>query len=89
MLRGTVKWFNNAKGFGFVIPDDGSGDVFVHYSAIAMEGYRTLKPGQRVAYEAENTPNGRHAVTLTPEEEPAPAPLGKTGGGTPDSLIAA
>ena len=71
MLRGTVKWFNNAKGFGFVVPADGNGDVFVHYSAIEMSGYKTLKPGQVVDYVAEMTENGLHAVTITLVEDAA------------------
>lgn len=69
MLRGTVKWFNNAKGFGFVVPAEGKEDVFVHYTAIAMNVYRTLKPGQLVDYTAEITDHGLHAVTLTVVEE--------------------
>src|SRR3954469_5521763 len=51
MQYGTVKWFNDAKGFGFIAPEDGSGDVFVHYSAIASKGFRSLQEGQRVSYE--------------------------------------
>lgn len=71
MLRGTVKWFNNAKGFGFVVPAEGNGDVFVHYSAIEMSGYKTLKPGQQVDYVAEMTENGLHAVTISLVEDAA------------------
>ncbi len=51
MAIGTVKWFNDAKGFGFITPEDGSKDVFVHHSAVSMEGFRTLSEGQRVEYE--------------------------------------
>ena len=69
MLKGTVKWFNNAKGFGFIIPDEGGDDVFAHYSAISMSGYKTLKPGQKVSYTAEDTSNGQHAIEIEPEEE--------------------
>lgn len=69
MLKGTVKWFNNAKGFGFIIPDEGGDDVFAHYSAISMSGYKTLKPGQKVSYTAEDTSNGQHAIEIKPEEE--------------------
>lgn len=69
MLKGTVKWFNNAKGFGFIIPDEGGDDVFAHYSAISMSGYKTLKPGQKVSYTAEDTSNGQHAIEIEPEED--------------------
>jgi CspA family cold shock protein len=64
MATGIVKWFNNAKGYGFVTPDDGEQDVFVHFSAINMEGYRTLKEGQRVEFEVEQGPKGLHAQNL-------------------------
>ncbi len=64
MSTGVVKWFNNAKGYGFVTPDDGEQDVFVHFSAIEMEGYRTLKEGQRVEFEIEQGPKGLHAHNL-------------------------
>lgn len=61
MRTGTVKWFNNTKGYGFILADDGSGDVFAHYSAIDMDGYKTLKAGQSVQFEAEQGPKGLHA----------------------------
>ena len=61
MATGTVKWFNETKGFGFISPADGSADVFVHYSAISSEGFRTLKEGQSVTYEVENGPKGPQA----------------------------
>lgn len=61
MQTGIVKWFNNAKGYGFILPDDGSGDVFVHYSSITMEGYKTLKAGQLVSYDPVAGPKGTHA----------------------------
>ena len=64
MATGIVKWFNNAKGYGFVTPDDGEQDVFVHFSAIDMEGYRTLKEGRRVEFEVEQGPKGLHAQNL-------------------------
>lgn len=56
MNHGTVKWFNNEKGFGFISNDDGSGDVFVHFSAIQAEGFRTLTEGQKVTYDTEPDP---------------------------------
>lgn len=56
--KGKVKWFNNAKGYGFVIEDDGSEDLFAHYSAIEMDGYKTLKAGQAVSFEIIQGPKG-------------------------------
>lgn len=64
---GTVKWFNNAKGYGFIEPEGGGSDVFVHYSAIKAEGYRTLTEGQRVTYEVEQGPKGYHAKEVAPQ----------------------
>lgn len=64
---GTVKWFNNAKGYGFIEPEGGGGDVFVHYSAIKAEGYRTLTEGQSVTYEVEQGPKGYHAKEVSPK----------------------
>jgi len=64
MVTGVVKWFNNAKGYGFVTPDEGDQDIFVHFSAIEMDGYRTLKEGQRVEFEVEKGPKGLHALKL-------------------------
>lgn len=58
MQEGRVKWFNNSKGYGFIEPDDGQGDVFVHYSAIAMDGYRTLDEGVTVRYVPVEGPKG-------------------------------
>ncbi len=71
---GTVKWFNNAKGYGFLLPTDGGGDVFVHYSAIVMDAYRTLKAGQRVAFDLVDGPKGRHAVDVRKIDTDATAP---------------
>ncbi|ELI6450109.1 cold shock domain-containing protein CspD [Photobacterium damselae] len=68
MAIGTVKWFNNAKGFGFICPEDGDGDIFAHYSTIQMDGYRTLKAGQQVNYEVQTGPKGFHAREITPIE---------------------
>ena len=64
MPTGTVKWFNNAKGFGFILPDDGGGDLFAHYSSIEMDGYKTLKAGQPVSFEIESGDKGLHAHNI-------------------------
>ncbi|MCF6354766.1 MAG: cold-shock protein [Candidatus Polarisedimenticolaceae bacterium] len=61
---GVVKWFNNAKGYGFVTPDQGENDVFVHFSSITMEGYKTLKEGQKVQFEITEGPKGLHASDI-------------------------
>ena len=66
MATGTVKWFNDAKGFGFIAPEDGSADVFVHYSAISSTGFRTLQEGQRVSYEVTQGPKGAQASGVAP-----------------------
>lgn len=65
MPTGTVKWFNNAKGYGFILADEGGEDLFAHYSAIQMEGYKTLKAGQVVAFEITKGDKGLHAVNIT------------------------
>ncbi len=74
MSTGQVKWFNNAKGFGFILPDEGGDDLFAHYSAIGMEGYKTLKAGQMVSFETNEGPKGLHAANIQPLSTPAAAP---------------
>lgn len=69
MATGVVKWFNNAKGYGFVTPDHGEQDIFIHFSAISMEGYKTLKEGQRVEFELQEGPKGLHAANLQAASE--------------------
>ena len=66
MLFGTVKWFNDAKGFGFIEPEEGGPDVFAHFSAIEMEGFRTLKQGGKVSYELVQGPKGNLAQSIRP-----------------------
>ena len=66
MQYGTVKWFNDAKGFGFIAPEDGSADVFVHFSAIDAKGFRSLQEGQRVQYEVTQCPKGAQAAGVQP-----------------------
>jgi len=63
-VSGKVKWFNNAKGYGFIIEDGKTEDLFAHYSAIQMEGYKTLKAGQAVVFEIIQGPKGLHAVNI-------------------------
>jgi CspA family cold shock protein len=66
MPSGKVKWFNNAKGYGFIIEDGCSEDLFAHFSAIQMEGYKTLKAGQAVSFEKKPVDDGVHAINITP-----------------------
>lgn len=64
MITGIVKWFSDAKGFGFITPEDGSKDVFVHHSAIQGAGFKSLSEGQQVKFEVEQGPKGPSAVNL-------------------------
>ena len=74
MANGTVKWFNDAKGFGFIQPDGGGADVFAHFSAIQMEGFRTLRQDSRVTYDLVQGPKGDLAQNIRPvAEEVQPA----------------
>ncbi|MGH3082433.1 MAG: cold-shock protein [Gaiellaceae bacterium] len=65
MATGTVKWFSNEKGYGFITQDDGGKDVFVHHSAITGEGYKSLAEGAKVEYEVEEGPKGPQASTVS------------------------
>jgi CspA family cold shock protein len=66
MATGTVKWFNDDKGFGFITPDEGGKDLFVHFSGIAGNGFRSLQEGSKVSYDAEQGDKGPKAVNVTP-----------------------
>jgi CspA family cold shock protein len=66
MAQGTVKWFNDDKGYGFIEPDDGSDDLFVHYTGISGSGYKSLEEGQRASYEASRGKKGMQAENVTP-----------------------
>ena len=70
MATGTVKWFNDAKGFGFIEPEAGGEDIFAHFSAIQMEGFRTLKQGGRVRFEIVQGPKGQLAQNIASIDEP-------------------
>ena len=82
MAVGTVKWFNDAKGFGFIQPEDGSADVFAHFSAIQMDGFRTLRQGGRVSFDLAQGPKGMMAQNiraLDGADQPGPSEQGGTG----------
>ncbi|MBB5210373.1 cold shock domain-containing protein CspD [Microbulbifer hydrolyticus] len=86
MPTGTVKWFNNAKGYGFILADEGGEDLFAHYSAIQMEGYRTLKAGQQVNFDIIEGDKGYHAANIsiaTAESPKAPVSAPQAGQAAP------
>lgn len=68
MASGIVKWFNDAKGFGFITPDEGGEDLFAHFSAIEIDGFKTLKEGQKVTFEVVTGPKGKQAARIKPEK---------------------
>jgi len=67
MATGTVKWFNDKKGYGFIIPDDGGEDIFVHHSSIQMDGFKTLKDGQKVEFGLQDGKKGKEAADVRAE----------------------
>ena len=87
MAKGTVKWFNNAKGYGFILPESGDGDLFAHYSSIQMEGYRTLKAGQEVEFDILEGPKGHHAINIRGQSTDDQTATVSTGP-TPDDPLA-
>jgi CspA family cold shock protein len=84
MAVGKVKWFNNAKGYGFILSDDGDEDLFAHYSAIEMDGYKTLKAGQPVQFEIEEGPKGLHAIAIREAESEGASAVASVEGGASD-----
>ena len=67
MATGTVKWFNDAKGFGFITPDEGGEDLFAHFSSVQTQGFKTLKEGQKVSFDVGQGPKGKQASNIRPE----------------------
>lgn len=91
MPSGTVKWFNDAKGFGFIQPDGGGADAFAHFSAIQMEGFKTLKEGQRVDFELTQGAKGLMAANIqatTPSPAAVEAPAHTPDSAPTDSALA-
>lgn len=75
MAAGIVKWFNDAKGFGFIEPEGGGADIFAHFTAVQMDGFRTLKQGSRVTFDIVDGPKGQLAQNIRSEADPAAGPL--------------
>ncbi|RRJ84797.1 cold shock domain-containing protein CspD [Aestuariirhabdus litorea] len=78
MPIGKVKWFNNAKGYGFILPEGSDEDLFAHYSSIQMDGYKTLKAGQDVSFDILQGPKGLHAINITATEPAVSKPTADT-----------
>ena len=76
MPKGKVKWFNNAKGYGFIIEEGCSDDLFAHFSSVQMDGYKTLKAGQAVTFDKKPSEKGIHAVNIVPVDQPAKREIG-------------
>ncbi len=79
MPIGTVKWFNDAKGFGFIEPDGGGADVFAHFSTIRMDGFRTLKQGSKVSFDVVQGPKGQLAQNISALDVPLPGAMPPQG----------
>ncbi|SFM51691.1 cold shock domain-containing protein CspD [Marinobacter zhejiangensis] len=88
MPTGKVKWFNNAKGYGFIIEDGCSDDLFAHFSSVQMDGYKTLKAGQAVTFEKKPSDKGVHAVNIVPVDQPASGDSSKDEQSSQDSDVA-
>ncbi|NOZ53270.1 MAG: cold-shock protein [Gammaproteobacteria bacterium] len=87
MQSGTVKWFNNAKGYGFIVPVSGGEDVFVHYSTIDGTGFKTLKEGQEVQFEASESPRGVQTTRVVGQDS-QDSESSNTSGGIQDEVVA-
>jgi|SaaInlStandDraft_2_1057019.scaffolds.fasta_scaffold129279_2 cold shock protein len=81
VLKGIVKWFNAAKGFGFIIPEDGGDEVFAHFTAIQMDGYKMLNEGQEVEYDVEDGPRGPKATIIQAADNESASTEQKQGTG--------